>query len=153
MRLEINVFIHASTSKCLCIKIVNMLPACLRFKFIIPVYVGHWLYYAKPSTNVNFWMFTILIIVLAIISVLVLDLLSQDSLPFWHWESRALQKIDSWNLKQSFLRVSLKWWRNKEMDSANNLAWESSGSIKKGGMNSVYMAQFISRMDCRCFGV
>ena len=97
LRLEINVFIHASTSKCLCIKIVNMLPACLRFKFIIPVYVGHWLYYAKPSTNVNFWMFTILIIVLAIISVLVLDLLSQDSLPFWHWESRALQK--NWQLK------------------------------------------------------
>ena len=29
---------------------------------------------------------------------------------------------------------------NKEMDSANNLAWESSGSIKKGGMNSVYIA-------------
>ena len=26
------------------------------------------------------------------------------------------------------------------MDSANNLAWESSGSIKKGGMNSVYIA-------------
>ena len=39
------------------------------------------------------------------------------------------------------------------MGSANNLAWESSGSIKKGGMNSVYIAQFISRMDCRCFGV
>ena len=26
------------------------------------------------------------------------------------------------------------------MDSANNLARESSGSIKKGGMNSVYIA-------------
>ena len=37
------------------------------------------------------------------------------------------------------------------MDSANNLAWESSGAIKKGGMNSDYIAQFISRKDCRFF--
>ena len=38
-------FVHQD-SKCL--------PACLRFKFIIPVYVGHCLCYAQASTNVNF---------------------------------------------------------------------------------------------------